>query len=176
MALSRLIKSEARTSSPWQRRNTWTRPLAGIGVRIGAWNGARTGQSIPAVLLFIALLLAGGIRTAPAAELLMLEQAGCSWCLRFDREIASIYPKTEQGGIAPIRRVDINEEWPADLDGIARERFTPTFVLMHEGVEYGRLRGYSGDEFFWFLLDEMISKLPPDALTPAPQANSNSSG
>ncbi|PJK30339.1 transcriptional regulator [Minwuia thermotolerans] len=97
---------------------------------------------------------------AGALELVMLERPGCAWCRRFDAEIAPAYPLTAEGARAPLRRVDVTGSWPGDLAGVRRERFTPTFVLVHEGVEVDRLRGYPGDEFFWFLLGEMLSRLP----------------
>lgn len=96
-----------------------------------------------------------------AAEMVMLEQPGCAWCKRFNDEIAPAWPKTEQGKRAPLRRINIHEPLPADLANIAVERFTPTFVLVDEGREIARLRGYPGDEFFWALVDEMLAKLEP---------------
>ena len=96
-----------------------------------------------------------------AAELLMLEQPGCVWCARFNAEIAPAWPKTEEGMRAPLRRVDITQPWPADLDDIQKERFTPTFVLVDGGREIGRIRGYVGDEFFWYRVGEIIALLPP---------------
>lgn len=103
--------------------------------------------------------------TAPAdaAELLMLHQPGCAWCARFESEIGQNYPKTDEARIAPLRRIDITRNWPGDLDSVSAERFTPTFILMDQGREVSRMRGYPGDEFFWFLLDEMIAKLPPES-------------
>ena len=106
---------------------------------------------------------------AQAAQLLMLEQPGCVWCARFNEEIAPAYPKTAEGQRAPLRRIDITETWPPDLEGIAIERFTPTFVLIEEGEEIGRIRGYPGDEFFWYLLSELIAKLPDTNGTPDSQ-------
>ncbi|MGI6854944.1 transcriptional regulator [Mesorhizobium sp. 1B3] len=97
---------------------------------------------------------------APAAELVMLEQPGCVWCARFDAEIAPAWPKTEEGRRAPLRRVDITQGWPPDLAEIAKERFTPTFVLVHDGKEIGRIRGYVGNEFFWYRVGELIALLP----------------
>ena len=97
------------------------------------------------------------------AELIMMEQPGCAWCKRWREEIGEAYPKTEEGRRAPIRYVDITEPWPEDLDAINRERLTPTFVLMSNGVEVARLRGYPGAHFFWPLLGEMLEKLPPSA-------------
>jgi thioredoxin-related protein len=98
---------------------------------------------------------------ATAAELLMLEQPGCTWCARFNAEIAPAYANTEEGRRAPLRRVDITHEWPLDLAEIAGERFTPTFVLVVDGREVGRIRGYPGDEFFWYLVGELTAKLAP---------------
>lgn len=109
-----------------------------------------------AATLVLLFTIAGSAR---AAELLMYEQAGCVWCKRFDAEIAPAWPKTEQGKRAPIRRVDIHAPVPEDLADITIERFTPTFVLVEDGKEIARLRGYPGDEFFWHLADEMLSKL-----------------
>ena len=113
---------------------------------------ARSGLVAAAVLMLPA--------TASAAELLMLEQPGCVWCAQFNAEIAPAWPKTEEGRRAPLRRVDITQPWPSDLEGIAKERFTPTFVLLDEGREIGRIRGYVGDEFFWFRIGELLALLP----------------
>ena len=103
--------------------------------------------------------------TATAAELLMLEQRGCSWCIRWHKEIGEIYPKTAEGRRAPLRIVDIDEPLPADLPKIFVDRFTPTFVLIDDGREIGRMRGYPGEEFFWYLLGELFKDLPdpPDS-------------
>lgn len=108
--------------------------------------------------LFVAVV-AMAPRPAMAAELVMFEQAGCAWCLRWNNEIGPAYPNTPEAKIAPLRRVDIHKPLPADLAGIRAERFTPTFVLVENGKEIGRMRGYTGDQFFWFLLGEMLGKL-----------------
>ncbi len=105
------------------------------------------------------LSFAGLAWPVAAAELIMLEQPGCPWCARFNEEIAPAYGKTQEGHRAPLRRVDITQAWPADLDFVERERFTPTFVLVEGGRELGRIRGYPGDEFFWYLLGDLIAKL-----------------
>ena len=33
---------------------------------------------------------------------------------------------------------------------------------MEDGQEIGRLRGYAGDEFFWYRIDELLAKLPAE--------------
>jgi hypothetical protein len=106
-----------------------------------------------------ALFVALGLSNARAAELVMFEQAGCVWCEAFDREIAPIYRKTEEGLRAPLRRVDTGQSLPPDLAFIERERLTPLFVLVDKGREIGRIRGYPGEDSFWGLLSVLMQKL-----------------
>ena len=35
-------------------------------------------------------------------------------------------------------------------------RFTPTFVLVDDGREIGRIEGYPGEDFFWGLLERLL--------------------
>lgn len=100
------------------------------------------------------------IVVSQSAELVMMEQDACPWCERWHEEVGVIYNKTAEGKRAPLRVVNIHGEWPEDLKNIRIERFTPTFVLIEDGKEIDRLRGYTGDEFFWFLIGEMLKELP----------------
>jgi alkylhydroperoxidase family enzyme len=109
--------------------------------------------------LFGAMFIALTVSDARAAELVMVEQAGCAWCEAFDREIAPIYPKTEEGLRAPLRRVDTGQRLPPDLAFIETERLTPLFVLVDRGHEIGRIRGYPGEDHFWGLLGVLMKKL-----------------
>jgi hypothetical protein len=96
---------------------------------------------------------------AHAAELVMFERAGCEWCAAFDRDIAPVYGKSEEGLRAPLRRVDITQPVPPDLAFIQVERFTPLFVLVDQGREIGRIRGYPGLESFWMQIAAMFDRL-----------------
>lgn len=121
-------------------------------------------KSLRPLFLSLALGLAAAGLAAPAAtaaELIMLERPGCGWCLRWNQEIAPAYPKTAEGRQAPLRRVDVTEPWPADLAGVATDRYTPTFIVVENGSEIARLRGYPGEDFFWPLLAEMLARLAP---------------
>lgn len=109
--------------------------------------------------LFGAIFIALMVTSAHAAELVMFEQAGCVWCETFDREIAPVYGKTEEGLRAPLRRVDIAQPLPPDLAFIQVERLTPLFVLIDQGREIGRIRGYPGKESFWTQLSMLMQKL-----------------
>ncbi len=101
--------------------------------------------------------------TAHSAELIMYEQRHCEYCDQWNEEVGVVYDKTPEGKLASLRRVDIHKKIPADIDHIASGRFTPTFVLVNEGIEIGRIRGYPGEAFFWGLLGQMLKKLPHSA-------------
>jgi len=92
-----------------------------------------------------------------AAELIMVEQQGCYYCLEWKDQLGHIYPKTPEGKYAPLKTVDITEV--DKLKGLQRDViFTPTFVLMENDRELGRLEGYSSEDFFWELLEVILKK------------------
>ena len=94
--------------------------------------------------------------------LLMGEEKGCVWCARWNRELADIYPKTPEGAAAPLRRFDIHGDPPEGITLASRVRFTPTFILVRDGVEVDRIEGYAGDLFFWGLLGMMLDRAQVD--------------
>ncbi len=114
--------------------------------------------------LLVAALVLLPLRVVVAAEteLVMFEQDNCEWCEAWTSVIGPIYPKSSEGRRAPLRRVDIHAPRPADLQNVTATRFTPTFVLMHQGHEIGRISGYPGEDFFWGLLDRLMQELPPE--------------
>lgn len=110
------------------------------------------------LLLSTSLILSG---VASAAELVMFRRDGCPYCAVWDREIGAIYPKTEIGQRVPLRPVDLDRGDDAPVRTLSPIRYTPTFVLVENGVELGRIEGYPGDAFFWGLLERLVDKLPP---------------
>lgn len=92
-------------------------------------------------------------------QLVMIEEDGCSFCLRWKREVGTGYPLSEEGRRAPLVVIDRASK---EARAIARIVYTPTFVLMRDGVEKGRIVGYPGADFFWSMLGEMLRKQPLD--------------
>lgn len=107
-------------------------------------------------VLIAALLLAQG---AVAAELLMYETAGCPWCQRWKSEIGATYPKTPEGQRAPLRVVAMRGAVPAKPPLGEPVLYSPTFVLVDEGREIGRITGYIGEDQFWGLFGVLVKKL-----------------
>jgi hypothetical protein len=100
-----------------------------------------------------------GLLSLPAfaAELVMYTRNGCPFCIRFEREVAPVYAGTREGKAAPLRRIEL----PAGgvrgdgLSGLVIA--TPTFVLVEDGREIGRITGYLNDDMFWGLLGRLVA-------------------
>ena len=94
------------------------------------------------------------------SELLMFEKPDCVWCRRWDAEIAPAYPRTTEGRLAPLRRIHIRDQ---AIAGVSLERpvtITPTFVLVYDAREIGRILGHPGNEFFYGQLRELLKRVP----------------
>lgn len=119
----------------------------------------RSGRAAAFYVLVIGAVV--WLTEARAAELVVFERAGCPWCIRWNREVAPVYPLSEEGKRAPLRRVDITAGVPPDLGFVAPVRFTPTFVLVDKGREIGRLIGYMGEDAFWGMLGRLLQSVAP---------------
>jgi hypothetical protein len=131
---------------------------------------------ITVALFAMVLVIAGpGSAAEGGLRLLMVEQDGCVYCARFDRDIAPIYEISAEGEIAPLLRTDLRGPLP---DGVTLTRLvgvTPTFIMLDaSGVEVTRMVGYPGDDFFWGFIGLMIEAAggvippPPPLAQPIP--------
>jgi hypothetical protein len=104
-------------------------------------------------------LLAGGVAPARAAttdhSLVMVEDAGCVYCVRWHEEVGQAYARSAEGRFAPLDRRRIRDPEIAFLRNI---RYTPTFVLLAGDVEVGRITGYPGVELFWEQIAGLMAK------------------
>lgn len=113
-----------------------------------------------------ALIVALWAGAAHASELIMFEQPGCGYCLRWDREIGALYGKTAEARMLPLRRIDIASQKQSGIALASPVRFTPTFVVVEGGREVGRITGYSNDDTFWGLFGMLTAKLAAASGTP----------
>jgi len=126
----------------------------------------------PVLRAFAALsVLVTLVGAADAAELVMYRRDGCSWCAKWDREIGPVYPKTDISRRLPLKTVNLDRD--KDLPVSHRPiRYTPTFVLVEDAKEIGRIEGYPGDEFFWVRLASLLTVLDQPRVQAAPTAAS----
>lgn len=108
------------------------------------------------VFLVLSLVWSSAVQ-AEGLGLLMFEQPGCIYCARWDAEIAPAYPLTAEGRAAPLHRLQLHDDLPHGITLGAPPVFTPTFVLVRDGEELGRIEGYPGEDFFWPLLSDLIA-------------------
>lgn len=100
-----------------------------------------------------------------AAELLMIHAPYCGYCVAFLKEVAPGFNETFRGKALPLRVLDVskseNIDWLKEqirVKNIKGISGTPTFIIMHEGKERGRVVGYAGKEWFYPVLDQAVKK------------------
>ena len=121
--------------------------------------------------LAVSIVFAGLLASAAgacAAELLMFDDPSCGWCRRWHVEVGPSYPKSEEGQRAPLRRLDIRDQETAGVAFARPVHATPTFVLVDNGREVGRIVGYPGSHFFYPRVAGLMKSLPP-IRPPTPQ-------
>lgn len=109
--------------------------------------------------LFLTMSLALAPLQAGAAELLMFDADGCMHCEFWKDDIGPYYHKTREGKSAPLRIISLNEDRPEDLKWIDGVRFSPTFVLIDDNREIGRIVGYPGEDLFWMNMETVFRRL-----------------
>lgn len=114
---------------------------------------------MPLLRTFLLLLAMLSSEAAWALELVFFTRPGCPYCLKWEKELAPIYEKSEEGQRAPLRRWDLSEG-SSSYRLAYPVRYTPTFVLVENGVEIGRITGYINDDMFWGMLGKMLKDLP----------------
>ncbi|MCB1508658.1 MAG: thioredoxin family protein [Hyphomicrobiaceae bacterium] len=93
----------------------------------------------------------------------MFTQPGCPYCAAWESEIGPIWPRTAEGRAYPLSRMDRRDPLPQGVTLARGVTITPTFVLLVDGEEAGRVEGYPGEEMFWIFLERMLRQadLPP---------------
>lgn len=119
----------------------------------------------------VAVLFAAG--PLAAAELVYVREAGCPYCRMWDERIGPIYQNTPEGRAAPLREIEKRSPALAAIKLARPIRYTPTFLLVTDNIEIGRIEGYPGEEFFFPRLAKLLeeagaNKQPAAAMAPLP--------
>lgn len=91
----------------------------------------------------------------------MFDDPGCPYCRKWHSEVGSAYRNSDEGRQAPLRVVQVRAGRPSGVTLASPVRYTPTFVLVQDGREIGRVNGYGGADFFWGQLEPLMKKLRP---------------
>ncbi len=92
--------------------------------------------------------------SAPTVGLIMVDDPACSYCKRWHRDVGGGYGRTAEGRAAPLQRVGRDAKV---LRNFAVVVYTPTFILVRDGREVGRITGYPGQFYFWEELASLMS-------------------
>jgi hypothetical protein len=106
----------------------------------------------------------------------MVEEVSCRFCQRWNADVGAAYPGTREGSLAPLVRV---KRGAPELAAFAPVVYTPTFILVEDAKEIGRITGYPGQHYFWEELVALLEQrafpgdpagsLEPASLGTAPQ-------
>lgn len=91
------------------------------------------------------------------AELIVIEVEGCVYCKVFRRDVLPGYLASQRSKEVPIRFIDYNTQAAADLPLNGPVTIVPTFVMMKDNREVGRLPGYVGRNEFFKAVTHMLS-------------------
>jgi hypothetical protein len=127
------------------------------------------------LFLGLAALLSGPARAdlpafAGRTTLVMVDDINCGYCRKWEREVGVGYSKSDEGKFAPLAKIRRGDPRLQGFTGLA---YTPTFILVVNGEERGRIVGYGGADFFWGELDRLIKR--GGFVMPAPEIRAGAS-
>jgi len=88
--------------------------------------------------------------------LIMFTSDHCPYCMAWEREVGTVYDKSTYAETLPLTRLEYGSSIPDDIKIAEPVLGTPTFVILENGTETGRITGYSGAEMFWWQLSEYV--------------------
>ena len=112
-----------------------------------------------AVALLAAMLAVPGaaapdLRSARRV-LVMVQDPGCPYCVRWEAEVGRSYRLSEEGKFAPLV---VRLRGDADIAHLKKVVYSPTFVMLAYGQEVGRIVGYQGRDLFWMQLEGLMAQ------------------
>jgi len=92
--------------------------------------------------------------TIASTRLVMVTSDHCPFCEAWERDIGVTYEKSPYAPSLPLKRVDIGSAMPEGVTLQSPVLGTPTFLIIHNGQEIDRQRGYDNAEMFWWWLSD----------------------
>ena len=106
------------------------------------------------LLIFVALpqIAIAGTR------LIMVTSDHCAFCQAWERDIGAVYDKSPYAPAMPLTRVDMGGAMPEGVALLKPVVGTPTFLIIRDGKEIERQRGYDDADMFWWWLSEHVAE------------------
>ena len=82
----------------------------------------------------------------------------CPFCQSWEREVGLVYDKSPYAANLPLTQVNIQSEMPKELAFKSPVVGTPTFLIIRDGQEIDRQRGYTDAQMFWWWLSDHVAK------------------
>lgn len=99
-------------------------------------------------------------KPTPTFEMVVLEVPGCIYCNVFRQRLLPTYKASKQSKQLPIRFVDVNDPAVAEIGLKQPIGIVPTFVILENNQEIGRIPGYMGRRDFFRAIDYIVSRRP----------------
>ncbi len=96
----------------------------------------------------------------PNLEMVVLEVPGCIYCNVFRRQLLPTYKSSKQAKRIPIRFVNLNDPALAEIGLTQPVDIVPTFVILEDNHEIGRIPGYMSRHDFFRAIDYILSGRP----------------
>lgn len=90
-------------------------------------------------------------------QLVVMEAPGCIYCTIFRRDVLPAYEVSERGKEMPVRFLDVNDVEQSGIGLDAPIDILPTFVVIKDNHEVGRIPGYMGPENFFHSINYLLS-------------------
>ncbi|MEQ1651868.1 MAG: thioredoxin family protein [Hyphomicrobium sp.] len=90
-------------------------------------------------------------------QLVVMEAEGCIYCSIFRRDVLPSYEVSERGKDMPVRFVDVNDVPKTGIELQSPIDILPTFVIVKDNHEIGRVPGYMGPEDFFHAINYLLS-------------------
>ena len=119
-----------------------------------------------AIVVFLVAPLSSGragldpVTSAPQLgnlQLVVMEADGCIYCNIFRRDVLPSYETSERGKDMPVRFVDVNDVPKTGIELQSSIDILPTFVVVKDNREIGRIPGYMGREDFFHSINYLLS-------------------
>ena len=110
------------------------------------------------IYLIILIFFVLSIKTLNAKNnLIMITSEYCVYCKIWEKEVGTIYPKTEMSKNFPLKKINVkNKKFLQSF--LIDNPITPTFIIIEEKLEKGRIIGYSNSEMFWWQIDQILTQ------------------